>query len=752
MNRIKRSLFVSCIGALIALFAFFIEFSNQPYYHSGLSVVLRDEGFRVTAVAPGSSAERNGFRIGMMLVEADGLDTRQLSRLSNADISAFLAVSTRLFRIGSSLEMRTDTGSVHTLDITRQPWALRAQLLHREVLSNLLVGTLFILSGIWLLSVGKNNEATRWFTAFTIAAALAVGSSFFSSYWSSGFLALRFILLDVSGASAVCLLAGFLYRFPDRHELRPVRLFALPACIFTLKSTLIVTGLIKPYNNAAYVIHIFIAIGLILIIILLTRRYHETGAGGKRKLRWILAGVALSILPYLFYVLSVFLRANILSDTTEILNYIASFSLVLFPVFVVIGVVRYNLFDIDQFLNRFTVYFFLAFIATAIYTILFLFFFESSLSLDIYFVLLLTAFAAPWLYLKLDAFMQRFLWRGRKDKNHILLEMEQELNGKVRAAEVYPIVGAAMMSAFAPSHIEISRVKDGIESCQYRYPPESCAQDGDDSSGLYLPLGSMGGADCFLSLGKKKDDDIFTKYEQLLLRGACAQVEKALDTCELYTKLQESLVNESKAQRTTILTLAKLTEYRDNETGRHLERIQEYTRLIANRYRVTNLEASYLTAEYIDALCLSAILHDIGKVGIPDAILLKPGKLTPEEFTTIKQHSSIGGKVLEEAEAFDPERSFLTIGKLVAYHHHEKWDGSGYPLGLAGEAIPLSARIVAVADVYDALRSHRPYKDALSHADALAIIAEGKGSHFDPALVDAFMDIEIDVDAIIRHS
>jgi len=752
MNRVKRSLFVSCTGALIALFAFFIEFSDQPYYHSGLSIALGSDGFHVTAVAPGSSAERSGLHSGMVLVEAGGFDARELHSLSNADISAFLAVSTQLFKLGSNLEVRTDTGLVHTFAISRQPWAMRAPLLHREVLSNLLVGTLFILSGIWLLSVGKNNEAARWFTAFTIAAALAVGSSFFSSYWSSTFLALRFILLDLAGVCAVCFLAGFLYRFPDRHELKPARLFAVPFAIIAIKFVLIVAGLVKPYNSAAYVIHVVIAVGLILIIALLARRYHETSAGGKRKLRWILAGVALSILPYLFYVLSVFFRANILSNTTEILNYIASFSLVLFPVFVVIGVVRYNLFDIDQFLNRFTVYFFLAFSATSVYTVLFLFFFESSLSLEIYFSLLLTALAAPWLYLKIDSFMQRFLWKGRKDKNHILLEMEQELNGKVRAAEVYPIVGAAMMSAFVPSYMVISRVKDGLVSCEYSYPPDALAMDGDDSNSLYLPLGSMGNAAWFLSLGKKKDDDIYTKYEQLLLRGACAQVEKALDTCELYTKLQESLLNESSAQRTTILTLAKLTEYRDNETGRHLERIQEYTRLIANRYKYNNLEASYLTEEYIDALCLSAILHDIGKVGIPDAILLKPGKLTLDEFTTIKQHSSIGGKVLEEAEAFDPERSFLTIGKLVAYHHHEKWDGSGYPDGLAGEAIPLSARIVAVADVYDALRSQRPYKDALSHEDALAIISEGNGSHFDPALVVAFLDIEGDIASIIRNS
>jgi response regulator RpfG family c-di-GMP phosphodiesterase len=189
----------------------------------------------------------------------------------------------------------------------------------------------------------------------------------------------------------------------------------------------------------------------------------------------------------------------------------------------------------------------------------------------------------------------------------------------------------------------------------------------------------VGDATLVLRLGPRRDEDIYTKYDRLLLAGACAQIGKALQNCALYAQLQESLANESRAQRTAILTLAKLTEYRDNETGRHLERIQTYAQLLAKQYRFLNLEAGYMSDEYIADLCLSAILHDIGKVGIPDHILLKPGKLNDEEFDIIKQHAMIGGKVLEDAEAINPDRSFLAIGKLVAYHHHEKWDGSGYP-------------------------------------------------------------------------
>ena len=135
-------------------------------------------------------------------------------------------------------------------------------------------------------------------------------------------------------------------------------------------------------------------------------------------------------------------------------------------------------------------------------------------------------------------------------------------------------------------------------------------------------------------------------------------------------------------------------------------------------------------------------MHDIGKVGIPDAILLKPGKLTNEEFDIIKHHTLIGGDAIKTVEAQVDGQSFLTLGREIAYYHHEKWDGSGYPKGLSGDSIPLSARIAAVADVYDALTSVRPYKKAFSHEKAVEIITRSNGAHFDPDVVRAFMETE----------
>ena len=150
----------------------------------------------------------------------------------------------------------------------------------------------------------------------------------------------------------------------------------------------------------------------------------------------------------------------------------------------------------------------------------------------------------------------------------------------------------------------------------------------------------------------------------------------------------------------------------------------------------------------MELIYLTSPLHDVGKVGIPDAVLLKPGKLTPEEFEVMKRHTLIGGETLHASAQAHPEASFLTMALDIALKHHEKWDGSGYPFGLAGENIPLSARIVAIADVYDALTTKRVYKPAFTHEAATDIIRQSSGKHFDPDMVTAFFNIEEQIRAI----
>ncbi len=243
---------------------------------------------------------------------------------------------------------------------------------------------------------------------------------------------------------------------------------------------------------------------------------------------------------------------------------------------------------------------------------------------------------------------------------------------------------------------------------------------------------------------RKIQNDITPGGYQLIMRDISARKTLQRD-------LKNSQNQIAEARMATIMGLAQLAEYRDNDTGRHLEQMREYSRIIARELSTWPTYQNHITESYIKDIYYASILHDIGKVGIPDAILFKEGKLTEEEFTIMKKHSQFGGEVLETVVNESTERSFLTLGKEIAYFHHEKWDGSGYPKGLQAEDIPMSATIVALADVYDALTSKRCYKPSFSHNKAKQIIIQGKGKHFAPDIVEAFLNRENDFIQTRKH-
>jgi len=210
---------------------------------------------------------------------------------------------------------------------------------------------------------------------------------------------------------------------------------------------------------------------------------------------------------------------------------------------------------------------------------------------------------------------------------------------------------------------------------------------------------------------------------------------------ELERLVKERTMELEVTQDVTIKSMALLAEYRDNETGKHIKRTQKFTRLLANKLKDHPKFKHYLSQNAIDLLEKSAPLHDIGKVGVQDEVLLKPGLFTKEEFELMKKHTLYGGEIIERAQKELGEESFLNMAWEITMTHHEKWDGSGYPRGLSGEEIPISGRIIALADVYDALRSKRVYKPEMSHEASVEIILQGRGRHFDPDVVDAFMEL-----------
>ncbi|WP_455198520.1 response regulator [Kaarinaea lacus] len=210
----------------------------------------------------------------------------------------------------------------------------------------------------------------------------------------------------------------------------------------------------------------------------------------------------------------------------------------------------------------------------------------------------------------------------------------------------------------------------------------------------------------------------------------------------LSDQVRQKVQEISRTQLAAIFAMSKLAESRDPETGEHLERMREYCKVLSENLMGTPKYSMLITGEFVDSIYAASPLHDIGKVGIDDNVLLKPGKLTDEEWVQMKLHPVIGAETLREVDRQHPGNAFIRTGIEIAESHHEKWDGSGYPHGLSGEVIPLSARILALGDVYDALTSKRCYKDAFSHEKSMSIILEGNGSHFDPDVVEAFKETE----------
>ncbi len=234
------------------------------------------------------------------------------------------------------------------------------------------------------------------------------------------------------------------------------------------------------------------------------------------------------------------------------------------------------------------------------------------------------------------------------------------------------------------------------------------------------------------------------------------QLKQAQDTlriqnADLETEVRRRMRDNRIVEDVAMRALASLAETRDNETGNHIRRTQGYVELLARSLASTEKYKAALNVDTIDMLVKAAPLHDIGKVGIPDHILNKPGPLDPDEWQIMKQHTVIGANSIEHAmvgEADHTPLAFLHVAMDIAYSHHEKWDGSGYPDGIQGEAIPLAARLMALADVFDALISRRVYKPAFSYDEAKRIILEGRGSHFEPVLVDIFEERFDDFKAI----
>lgn len=357
---------------------------------------------------------------------------------------------------------------------------------------------------------------------------------------------------------------------------------------------------------------------------------------------------------------------------------------------------------------------------------------------------------------------------ARYEELSLFYDMNKILDITVKSAEVLKTVARSVAQTLETDLVFIVAPEMGIENT-YTFSPEEHAPsvallksliskvskdrtsvgvnnihidsmmnptDVDYAHTAIAPL-KVGNSEGYFATFRKNAARPFFSGDIKLLEAIATQLSLALNNIQVLEE-QKRLFDAS------IFSLARLAESRDPDTGEHLERMSSYARILAAR--VTKLEKyrDRLGEDFVEGIYRSSPLHDIGKVGIPDSILTKEGSLTADEWEIMKTHATIGGDTLRDAELRLDKTgdTFLTLGKMIAYCHHEKWDGSGYPNGLSSEQIPLAARIAALADAYDAMTSKRCYKAAISHEETRDEIVRSRGTHFDPDIVDAFLAVE----------
>lgn len=227
----------------------------------------------------------------------------------------------------------------------------------------------------------------------------------------------------------------------------------------------------------------------------------------------------------------------------------------------------------------------------------------------------------------------------------------------------------------------------------------------------------------------------------------------AFSLIALYINIEDPVLRRMKNYNSEIVTsFATLVESRDSSTGSHVKRTKSYVKILLDEIKTNSLYSSIMTKDFEDKMMNAAPMHDIGKISIPDTILQKPGKLTDEEYSVMKKHSVLGGEIIQEIFKDMDDKEFLNIAYDVTRYHHEKWNGNGYPEGLVGKEIPFSARIMAIADVFDAISAKRCYRDAMPLEKCFAIIKEGKGVDFDPVLTDLFLNAREKVEKVCKES
>lgn len=776
MRVFKR--FISIILGFAALCLIFIQsilILNQPYTSSGISFSFQKNSIQIEKLNQSSPAGKAGIKKGDTFIEFNNTPVENWIQFSNGvSFSTSLQFTTNFFKYGKNYSFKKSDGNIYSFTLTKQPLIERIKNISQTLLITFLLSVLCIASGIISSFAQGDRKTIRRLIAFLYCLGIAVFNAF-SCIWNSiALVHLSSILFDAAGLFGISFLLAYINHSFETSHLYPVYSKVINICktippvIFVIKYAIILfAGLPLTGSNLEYLAHAAILVFTIALILCTAFILVKYPRQITLLYRFIFTGFVYSILPSVFVMITnLIFRQTYFTQLQSIMS-LAPFSFI--PVILLLSIVESRGHDIHRVLKGTITWLGYISLSSIILYILY-----SSAKNGISTVSTLTFFFLSPLFFKLlDKPLSKQLNYSVLTLQKAQEEFEESITDINSFSELYQLTNNALEKQLSCSFvfiqiitadsgstipfvntrdIEIDTIGNLIrESNSYKqnksihYLSKDC---------FAIPFYKNKKLDCRLFIGSKKSGDkyypgeitIATKiadifYQHFLL------LNNRIVTQKLHEKDEQIIA----MQTNTIYSMANLIESRDGGTGKHVKRTGAYSEMIAKKAMEKGYYPDELTPHYIDLLSKAAPMHDIGKIVVPDSVLKKPGKLTAEEFELMQKHTTEGGKIINDVLSNSEDEEYIKIATEVATSHHEKWNGAGYPNHLKEENIPLSARIMAIADVFDALVSPRCYKEPFPVDEAFDIIEKESGSHFDPVLAKVFLSMKEKAIAVMNE-
>lgn len=749
-----------CLTVLVLMFSLCL---NQPYLFTGFRITSSD--FTVTELFDGGAASWAGLKVGDVITKINNIDTQEFASMYYGDKSSdWYSRYSDLFSRGELYRCELEDGSIHIMRVPgRLSFMEKLRFLSIDDKVCYGSGLLFILLGLLLSFISSESDGISSFIGFVYATGICITNAYSDSRNTLFYSVCNLTLFQLSTACLagyILHIVGFFYRLSGREKAYPRFLIIshVPYFLSILRFVIVAVRPLSFFDSVLfYLPYLNIAV-LGYAIIVLFILMHRIPPQSSLLLRFFLVGICFSLAPCMLMLFVRMISASLsIADSGE--SIVTVLPLLFLPVSIFCSFIQARHANFDTYASKIMV------TGCAIISIVMF----SLIPVQTPWFKVFLIVLSPFLCLLLERPVCEFLYPQIDFANGTFNDLEKLLFACDNEHDMYALVTDWLFSAMNPSFVVIYEMPDEEGMLKGKTLYEKCndpafaedvivsliaerCSDQDkreeivihDNLGVSAPVFKAHHVFGYIFAGARSPYEMFSSSEIRLLQPTVRILMEALLVLDL--KQQVEYINNM--QNRIVYSFADMIESRDGTTGQHVKRTSLVVEMLTRYLKRTGIYSSVLKRTDYALISLAAPLHDIGKIKVPDRILSKPGKLTEEEFEIIKTHPVVGESIISKTMFKIEDERYLTIAREMALYHHEKWDGTGYPQGLKGKRIPISARIMAVADVFDALCSKRSYKEAYSIDKAFEIIDESSGTHFEPLLVQALHAMKDDLKRI----